>query len=109
MFKKIKEFCKEAVSNIMVSNGMDINSLADIGTFEIRGAIAEAILVGIVALLYFGFGLTVLSALVLNYTILNGITIIIGTDELAYDALKEYDKILERNREELKKIKEKLF
>lgn len=103
----IKELFRDTVADVMERSNMDTSDLLDLCEFEERGFWIFGILVGISAILYGVFGLTLLPIFIVAYMTLDLFAIIIGVTELEKEEIDRIDnewKELEKEMESMKRM-----
>lgn len=90
--ERIKDACGVTVFDIMCKSDMDI-TLGAIADMKIYGVIVCMAMIGIAALCYHMFGLTVLAIGIVIYSIVDFLVFIIGCKKLSDDVLDDlYEK-----------------
>lgn len=101
----VKELFRDTVADVMERSNMDTSDLMDLCKFEEQAFWIFGILVGISAILYGVFGLTLLPIFIVVYMTLDLFAIIIGVTELENEEIDRIDKEWEQLEKEMENMK----
>lgn len=105
----VKELFRDTVADVMERSNMDTSDLMDLCKFEEQAFWIFGILIGISAILYGVFGLTLLPIFIVAYMTLDLFAIIIGVTELENEEIDRIDRRIEEIQKGIEELKNDLF